>query len=525
MKTFLLTLLVILGFSSCFAQTSFFNKIQNKFIYDIKPCNDSEYVFCEKEYTFPNIYPDIFQAMYGKLDNAGNIIWYKVIGGDQDEYFNHVYVTHENGNEYYIFSGQTLSFDNPPPMPGTLGTLKGYILKVNVSGDTLWTKAMQQSGFVGLFNLQNGTYLMPSDGQNTVLMKLNALTGDTISSIPFFYWYSNAFVFNTSPHKVNNAFYIGGNVVSNATQNTDFMLIKTDTLYNTIWAKGYGNNEINVLRDIQPTPDGGFLLSGSSNVNEDSLQDYLVIKVDSGGNYLWSKSFDDGVAADYFSQSTVLSSNDYLIAGYSFKWINPVITYDAGHAILFDLDSLGNLKWAKDLGKGFGDCIYNTNDGGIVMSLDDKFLKTDSSLYACYETPATMIENQFPIVVTDLTVLNQGGGLPYYQSTWSTMFIDTLNAFDYCTWLSVNNPIKEDLEICIYPNPILNQLTVGSLQLANKDVAVTVYDVLGKQKLQSKTTVSGDGKIEMDVTALESGVYFLQFVLQGKIQNAKFIKE
>ncbi len=69
---------------------------------------------------------DTFLARY---DSNGNEIWFKNYGGTEDESGGKIIVTNDSG---IIFSGTTYSFGH--------GAGDLYLIKLNLNGDTLWTK-------------------------------------------------------------------------------------------------------------------------------------------------------------------------------------------------------------------------------------------------------------------------------------------------------------------------------------------------------------------------------------------------
>ena len=83
--------------------------------------------------------------------------------------------------------------------------------------------------------------------------------------------------------------------------------------------------------------------------------------------------------------------------------------------------------------------------------------------------------------------------------------------------LSITDPTLSDLKI--YPNPVADQLFLSTkTELAGK--IATVFDINGKRVLNQKLSVH-----QIDVSSLESGMYFLQIESEGRIVNKKFVKQ
>jgi hypothetical protein len=82
-----------------------------------------------------------------------------------------------------------------------------------------------------------------------------------------------------------------------------------------------------------------------------------------------------------------------------------------------------------------------------------------------------------------------------------------------CTSLGIYD--QNQLDISIYPNPVIDKLFVQGLSNPTK---ISVYDILGKLLL-SKTTSS-----EINVDNLQSGIYIVKIVDNQKEIVRRFIK-
>ncbi|WP_447634940.1 S8 family serine peptidase [Flavobacterium microcysteis] len=86
--------------------------------------------------------------------------------------------------------------------------------------------------------------------------------------------------------------------------------------------------------------------------------------------------------------------------------------------------------------------------------------------------------------------------------------------------LGTKETVKIDNAISIYPNPVANSLNFAiadSIVLSD----VSIYDVTGKMIISSKDLSSNS----IDVSRLQSGVYFAKFASQDKTVTKKFIKQ
>lgn len=101
-----------------------------------------------------------------KTDSAGNQIWGKAYGGDEDD---KGYSIHQTTDSAYIVTGYTLSFGP---------TIDALILKIDNNGDTLWTRIFPGNNIGGL---TNGAAL--SNGYNIFAGSLRVLGNGSTSLI------------------------------------------------------------------------------------------------------------------------------------------------------------------------------------------------------------------------------------------------------------------------------------------------------------------------------------------------------
>jgi len=186
----------------------------------------------------------------------------------------------------------------------------------------------------------------------------------------------------------DSGFIIGGESLSgisgDKTQslwgNTDYWIVKTDSLGNMLWDKDFGGTDKDGLYSIQQTDDGGFILGGysysgiSGNKTQATwgLSDYWIIKTDSIGNMLWDKDL-GGLSDDFLS--TIQKTNDggFILGGTSASGISGDKTEASQGSWdywIVKTDSLGNKLWDKDFGgtdEDYLNSIQQTTDGGYIL--------------------------------------------------------------------------------------------------------------------------------------------------------------
>ncbi len=162
----------------------------------------------------------------------------------------------------------------------------------------------------------------------------------------------------------DGGFAILASTYSYGSGHEDFLLIKTDASGSIEWSKTYGGSQEERAFNLKQTPDGGYILGGSTQSYGYGYRDAYIVKTDASGNTEWSTSLGGGQADNCFTIQ-VTSEGNYLLTGseYSFgpgPW---------GFWII-ELDPFGQVNWIKTYG-GFGEehsrIIEKTNDGNYLI--------------------------------------------------------------------------------------------------------------------------------------------------------------
>jgi len=158
----------------------------------------------------------------------------------------------------------------------------------------------------------------------------------------------------------------------------DFWLVKIDANGNKIWDKTFGGTDEDVLRDIIPTQDGGFLIGGYSrstvSVDKTSSKggaDYWLIKIDANGNKIWDKTF-GGTDDDILNRIESTDDNNFILAGNSYSQIGGDKTMNvvgANDIWLLKINPSGNIIWQKQFGGWAFEAV-----GGIKRTYDRGFI-------------------------------------------------------------------------------------------------------------------------------------------------------
>ncbi len=268
-----------------------------------------------------------------KTDASGDTMWTRTYGGtDYDDGWS-VQQTSDGG---YIIAGYTVSFG--------AGGGDVYIIKTNVSGDTLWTRTYGGTGDDEGYSVQHtpdGGYIIAgytrsygAGNEDVYLIKTNA-SGDTLWTRT--YGGTGEDFGYSVQQTADSGFVIAGSTWSFGAGACDVYLIKTDASGDTMWTRTYGGTDNERGRSAQQTSDGGYIIAGYTLSFGAGNEDVYLIKTNASGDTLWTRTY-GGTDNERGRSAQQTSDGGYIIAGYT-------RSYGAGNGdvYLIKTNSLGNI--------------------------------------------------------------------------------------------------------------------------------------------------------------------------------------
>jgi hypothetical protein len=311
-----------------------------------------------------------------KTDAFGDTLWTRIYGGDGQEDSYCVKETFDNG---YILTGMTKNFGN------TLE--KGYIIKTNTLGDTIWTKVFENL-FNHVIQTADSCYVFVGGGSPATMMKL-----DNSGSLLWTRNYSCSKFFMESIEISENQIVVAGlSSMQEVPFSTTIDLLMTDKNGDSLWFKQFGGVHIYDYLSIKQTFDQGFIIA----TTETELYGYpniYLLKTDLSGNLLWTKTYGGEYTSDRAKSVVQTIDSGFVVTGKR---------TDFG-LYLLKTDPLGSLVWEKGYNHDSiftdGFCVQNTNDNHLIVvgeamvmyppaPKDILLIKTDS------EGLITNLENQ-----------------------------------------------------------------------------------------------------------------------------------
>lgn len=93
----------------------------------------------------------------------------------------------------------------------------------------------------------------------------------------------------------NQAFIIVGETESYGRQERDMLLMKTDSAGNVVWTKTFGGPERETVNDVLPLQGGDLLFTAEKyQPNKQEGENLTLLRTDANGNLKWKKIFDEG---------------------------------------------------------------------------------------------------------------------------------------------------------------------------------------------------------------------------------------
>lgn len=396
-----------------------------------------------------------------KLDASGNKVWDKTFGGsDTDE----LYALRQTADGGYILGGISLSGIGGDKSQASQGNTDFWVIKLDASGNKTWDRTIGGDNFDGLYALQqtaDGGYI---------------LGGGSDSGI-------------------------SGNKSQASKGANDYWLVKLNATGTKMWDKTFGGINFEYLTALHQTADGGYIIGGSSSsgMGGDKSQapkgnnDYWVLKLDVNGNKLWDKTIGGSNDDDLYALQQT-SDGGYILGGVSTSGMDGDKTQAPrgfSDYWLVKLDASGNKTWDKALGGSNTDIansLQQTADGGYIVA------GFSSSGISGDKTQASKGK-------VDFWIVKLGGSLNGLQD------------------------INANLSVSIYPNPSQGRFNIKLRGLQTPAVVVTVSDLLGRELLSQEIQATDVQLYQELALPATKGVYLLKLKAGEETLTHKIIIE
>ena len=460
--------------------------------------------------------------------SAPDTLWTKTFGGFFDDYGYSIAPTRDSG---FIITGWSSSF-NTSDGPDV------YLIKINSLGDTMWTRTYGGNSIDeghSVVETKDGGYIITGEtasfgsGMSDVyLIKTDSL-GDTLWTKT--YGETGNEIGQSVQQTQDNGYIITGTTESYGAGLYDVYLIKTDSLGDTLWTRTYGDTDCDEGRSVSKTSDNGFIITGYTHQN---FSDIYLIRTDSLGDTLWTRTYGGTNIDKGYSVFETLDSG-FIISGYTGSF--GIGTYNV---YLIKTNLSGDTLWTKTYGGT--DCNFNytispTRDSGfIITGWSSSFSTGDPDVYliranSSGDTLWTKTCGGSSWDEGRSGLETQDGGYIIVGTTYSFgVGLDCSNV--YLIKVKSEQGIEEgselkvkSSELKISKNPFIRSTVVSYSIPVKEDVSLEVYDLSGRtvKTLVNEEKEAGSYNISLNAKGFPTGIYFMKFTAGVHKETQKLI--
>ncbi len=172
---------------------------------------------------------------------------------------------------------------------------------------------------------------------------------------------------NSIQQTTDGGYIITGQTNSAGAGQFDVYLLRTDAEGNALWSQTFGGPADENGTSVRQTTDGGFIVAGNTNSFGSGKYDVYLVKTDSQGNVLWSRTF-GGTEDDIASSVRQTADGGYVIVGTTGEIYSSRVQ---SNVYLIKTDGNGNAVWTKTFGQSSinsGNAVQQTVDGGFIVT-------------------------------------------------------------------------------------------------------------------------------------------------------------
>ena len=430
--------------------------------------------------TTRSISNDTTDAYLLRLDENGDTLWTNIYGG---KLWDSGIAIAAASDEGYVLALATNSI-NPE-------NYDIHLVKIQEDGDTLWTRtyggpetdyahSMQSTSDDGYIVLAH-TLSFGKGSLDFYLLKLDD-NGDSLWTRTYGGTGSDwgGFVQQTA----DEGYVLTGDTYSFGDPNGDIYLIKTNSSGDTLWTRTYGGTEYDRAFHVLQMPDGGYLLTGITQSFGDADINGYLIRTSNTGDTLWTRVV-GGTQTCSLSWCARTSDGNFVAVG-DIRG-NVITTLDL---LMMKFDADGNILWTRNFGGAEHDqarCVKETLDGGLIVvgGTESFTIGQDDDVY---------------IIKT-----NNAGHFTSVRDSRSTL------------------PLSSDALLGCYPNPFHSSTIITFKLNTAANVSLRIVSLLGKEVetlLTEQYMTDGEYEIPWSAGNYASGIY----VIQLKVGNSVFTK-
>ena len=420
MKRFLMVWIIIMAPSWLMAYTPLlwshtYGGSNDDNITDVQQTNDGGYILIGYAKSFG---AGLYDFWLVKTDANGDSLWSRTFGGSNNDIGNVVQQTPDGG---YFLAGRSDSYG--------AGSGDFWLIRTDANGDSLWSRTYGGSEFESALTGQltsDGGFIMAgytrsfgSGMEDFWVVKTNA-DGDSLWSRSL----------GGNRHELccriqqaaDDSYLLTGYTESYGAGSLDGWLVRVSAAGDSLWSHTYGTSQFESCNGSLITSDNGYILVGSQGPHKDNC-DFWVVKTDSNGDILWSRTYGGGYGE--CANSVLPTSDDgYFIGGWT-------CSYGAGSrdSWLLRINSSGDSLWNRTFGGSlneWGANIRPTNDPGFIVTISTESFGAGNHDYWLQRFGADMLGS------AHVSLISSGPPNWHYRLDHAQGSINQLIFTDFC---------------------------------------------------------------------------------------------
>ena len=472
-----------------------------------------------------------------KMDASGQLDWQKSLGGSGFDLLQSIKGTQDGG---FILAGTSSSNKGMDKQSDSKGLSDFWVVKLDAKGQEQWQQTIGGSGQEDLLTVlptRDGGYLLGGSSSSGKVVPAPSSGLGVLSS--------TAKVDLTAKSDASRG-------------NMDYWIVKLDAKGTVVWQKTYGGLYSDVLRSVEQTKDGGYILGGYSNSPQSGdkteasigIGDYWILKTDAMGAVEWQHAY-GGTGDNQLYVIHQTADEGYIVGG---NTNSPGALTTKGGSVqsgsdfwLLRLDAKGGVVWSETYNYGKVDILTS-----LVENTDHSFLvggyaqsERASTAKGVLQKEANGINDYIALKVTAQgeavwEKIVGSGGEDILRKLISTrdggyLLAGTSNASssgDKSTTLGSNDfwvvklqdqlvPLTVQASIEAIPNPV-STFTNIIIGYEYQTGTATVVDIAGRT-LQQFTISSRT--VPIDMSMYPEGIYVVNIKTNVKSEGIKVIKK
>lgn len=460
---------------------------------------------------------EISQQSYGGIGNA-----------DTDRSFGLL----EIGDEGYLLGGHSDSFNER-------GDLDINLLRLSKNGEVMWSKNLDFfNGRDEAYNIVEandgglGIYGVSTDETGLRLPQLTRT--DSEGNV---LWTKRFELLLPVFTKAVSALADGGWVVSGRLLAGGVYIAKLDDMGEIVWENSYSGN---VAYNVHPTSDGGYILAGRANFQQDPETNIIytplqVAKTDESGNLVWERLMGSSASllSRAFDVTETISGGFVLVGGRTGE------TAATANLLIAKLGDSGNVLWEKEMlteEYSFNNYVVEqTTDNGFIFignvgepgdaQRRSFLLKTDGIGNEKWIRLFGEDVGTFPVFYDGLQTADGGYAMTGVVSVDNSveMYFVKADELGFTEIVGIFSPsVRLLLQLAPNPNDGRFQMSFEGEHIGAVDL--TIFDATGRQVFaHSGMKNSATHQEELDLSDLNSGVYILEVISGEKRYSQRLI--